>query len=355
MLEKQLGIWFSSALKKWNSEKNDRKMPWKGEKDPYKIWLSEIILQQTRVEQGLAYYQRFIERYPSVHNLAEAIDNEVFKLWEGLGYYNRCRNLLTTARKISKEYHGEFPKSKEGLLKLKGVGNYTAAAIGSFAFGLPLPVLDGNVYRLLSRVFGIGDPIDQQKGKLKFETLANLLLDKKNPAWHNQAMMDMGATICRPKNPVCADCPFSNKCVAFIKGQQTDFPQKAKKTKSKERFLYYLILEYKGQRLVRKRGDGDIWKDLHEYILKESDEPQAEKELSNPCFWAPHIIFTAKQVRETSAELVHQLTHQKIRSRILYVIIEKKIELEGYRWVSSSELKKLAFSRLLTRYAENRQ
>ena len=355
MLEKQLKVWFSRALKKWNSEKNDRIMPWKGEKDPYKIWLSEIILQQTRVEQGLAYYERFISRYPSVHNLAQAIDNEVFKLWEGLGYYNRCRNLLTTARKISVEYHGEFPKSKEGLLSLKGIGNYTAAAIGSFAFGLPLAVVDGNVFRVLSRVFGISDPIDQQKGKLKFEALANLLLDKKNPAWHNQGMMDLGATICKPKNPVCADCPFSNKCVAFNKGLQTEFPQKAKKSKTKERFLYYLILECKGQRLVRKRGAGDIWKDLHEYILKESDEPQTEKDLRNPSFWAPKTIFSAKQVRESSDELVHQLTHQKIRSRIIYVIIEKKIELDGYRWVSNSEIKKLAFSRLLTRYLENRQ
>ena len=355
MLEKQLKVWFLRSLKQWNSAKNDRQMPWKGVQDPYKIWLSEIILQQTKVEQGLAYYERFINKYPKVHDLAQAVDNEVFKLWEGLGYYNRCRNLLTTAREISHQLGGKFPNTREGLLQLKGIGNYTAAAIGSFAFGLPLAVVDGNVYRVLSRVFGISDPIDQQRGKAKFEELAHQLLDQKNPAWFNQAMMDLGATVCKPKNPTCTNCPFSKKCVAFEEGKISAYPVKAKKTKSKERFLYYLLLEYKGQQLVRKRGEGDIWKDLHEYILRETDEPKEEKEIRNPTFWSATKLFSAKQIRNLSDEMVHQLTHQKIKSRVLYVGLDEKIKLEGYQWVSQSQRKKLAFPRLLTRYLENNQ
>ena len=352
MLEKQLKEWFLRSLKQWHLEKNKRQMPWKGEKNPYKIWLSEIILQQTRVEQGLAYYERFIKKYPTVHHLAQSADNEVFKLWEGLGYYNRCRNLLTTAREISQLHKGRFPSTKEGLLKLKGIGNYTAAAIGSFAFGLPLAVVDGNVYRVLSRVLGIDEPIDQPKGKLLFEQLAHELLNKKDPAAFNQAMMDLGATVCKPKQPDCGECPFQKKCVAFENKIQSSLPVKAKKVKTRDRFLYYLLLEYKTYRLVRKRGTGDIWKDLHEFLLVEKDEPAEEKEVKKNLFWSNQQLFSPKQIIQVSDELIHQLTHQKIHSRILNVRIDKKIEIEGYEWINLIEFRKLAFPRLLTRYLE---
>lgn len=352
MLEKQLKEWFLRALQEWHLHLNKREMPWKGEQNPYKIWLSEIILQQTRVEQGWAYYERFIKRYPTIHELAQSVDNEVFKLWEGLGYYNRCRNLLTTARRISNELGGEFPSTKEGLLSLKGVGNYTAAAIGSFAFGLPLAVVDGNVYRILARVFGIHEPIDQSKGKFHFEQLAEELLDIKQPAAHNQAMMDFGATVCTPKNPTCSSCPFSSKCVAFKTNTQHLLPVKAKKIKAKERFLYYLIVNYEKQRLVRKRGDGDIWKDLYEFYLVEKDEPVDDQTLKTNRFWSEQKIFAPQQINYLSDQFIHQLTHQKLHSRILSVSLDKKINIGGYEWVGPAQFKKLAFPRLLTRFLE---
>lgn len=352
MLEKQLKEWFLRSLKQWHLHLNKREMPWKGEKDPYKIWLSEVILQQTRVEQGWVYYERFIKKYPTVHDLAQSVDNEVFKLWEGLGYYNRCRNLLTTARRICRELNGKFPTTKEGLLSLRGVGGYTAAAIGSFAFGLPLAVVDGNVYRILSRVLGIQDPIDQSKGKLLFERIADALLDIKEPGMHNQAMMDFGATVCTPKQPHCSSCPFALKCKAFKTNTQHLLPIKAKKIKTKERFLYYLLLTCDNQRLVRKRGAGDIWKDLYEFYLVEKDEPAEEQALKTNAFWSEQKIFTPKQINYLSDQFIHQLTHQKIQSRILSVTIDKNITIEGYEWVGQSQFKNLAFPRLITRFLE---
>jgi len=199
---------FAELLIKWNKKENKRVMPWKGEKDPYKIWLSEIILQQTRVEQGLEYYNRFVKVFPEINKLAKAPDKKIFKLWEGLGYYTRCRNLITTARFIVKEKKGVFPQTYEEIISLKGVGPYTAAAISSFAFNLPHAVVDGNVYRVLSRVFGIKKPVDSTEGKKYFNGLANELLSKEQPGIYNQAIMDFGAIICKPSSPLCTACVF---------------------------------------------------------------------------------------------------------------------------------------------------
>lgn len=327
-------------------------MPWKGVRDPYKIWLSEVILQQTRVEQGLAYYNRFIRHFPSIHDLAKASDNEVFKMWEGLGYYTRCRNLIKTARTISNEMRGVFPQTKEGLLSLKGVGAYTAAAIGSFAFGLPLAVVDGNVQRVLTRVFGISDPVDQSAGKKNIEQLAEDLLAIDDPASYNQAIMDFGATVCKPKNPACVSCPFKKKCYAAQHDAQDQFPVKSKKKKPTDRFFYYLLLEHRGSRLVRKRTENGIWKDLYEFILKEKDEPASDKELTKLSFWGISHRLTNKDVVRLSDPMTHQLTHQRIHAKILHVNIHKKKDHVGYEWKSSTQLKKLAFPRLITRYIE---
>jgi A/G-specific adenine glycosylase len=350
VVEKQHKVWFSKALKNWHLVENNRKMPWKGIKDPYKVWLSEVILQQTRVEQGLAYYNRFIETYPDVHALAKAPDNQVFKLWEGLGYYSRCRNLIKTARTISVEHAGHFPTSKEGLLALSGIGNYTAAAIGSFAFGLPLAVVDGNVLRVLSRVFGISTPIDLPAGRKAFEQLADQLLDAKDPALYNQAIMDLGATICKPRQPVCGACPFQQKCLALGMGQIEQLPVKSKKNKQKERFFYYLILESRGKQLVRQRKGKDIWQDLFEFILKETDEPVEEKELKSWNFWNLGAKKEKLAVVDVSDEMVHQLTHQKIRCRIAYLRSSTLVDVEGYQWMDVSSIQQLAFPRLITRY-----
>ena len=219
-------------------------MPWKGEKDPYKIWLSEIILQQTRVEQGLAYYTNFIKTFPTVHQLAKAPDEKVFKLWEGLGYYSRCRNLLATARFISKELKGKFPDNYESIKALKGIGPYTAAAISSFAYNLPHAVVDGNVFRVLARVFGISKSIDSTEGKKQFTVLAEELLDKNHPGLYNQAIMDFGAVICKPAAPLCDTCVFKKECYAFRHNKVNALPVKEKKINIKKRWFYYLVLEY---------------------------------------------------------------------------------------------------------------
>ena len=233
-------------LMKWHRLHNSRQMPWKGEKDPYKIWLSEIILQQTRVEQGLAYYNRFIQHYPTIQQLAAAPDQEVLKLWEGLGYYSRCRNLLLTARLIVKEYKGLFPRDYETLLSLKGVGPYTAAAIASFAYNQPYAVVDGNVLRVLSRFFGLDTAIDTMPGKKQFTGLADEVLDKQYPALFNQAIMDFGATVCKPMAPACIDCPARKDCAAFLTGNVNRLPVKEKTLQRKHRWFYYFIFEHRG-------------------------------------------------------------------------------------------------------------
>lgn len=325
-------------------------MPWKGIRDPYKIWLSEVILQQTRVEQGLGYYERFTARYPRVQDLAQASDNEVFKLWEGLGYYNRCRNLLATARAVSLQYNGQFPATREGLLALKGIGAYTAAAIGSFAFDLPLAVVDGNVLRVLSRLFAVKDPIDQKAGRSKLEFLAEQLLDKKDPASYNQAIMDLGATVCKPRQPLCETCPLVKKCKAHASGTQHTYPIKSKKAKQKQRFFYYLILEAKGKKAVRQRMGKDIWSGLHEFILKETDEPASERELQSLEFWGIRSQVARSGPWILSDTIVHQLTHQKIHCRFLRAQIAKAMPIDGYAWVSAGQMDDMAFPRLITRY-----
>ncbi len=350
MVEKQVKTWFRRSLIQWNLKKNDRKMPWKGISDPYKIWLSEVMLQQTRVEQGIGYYNRFLDRFPTVDILAKASDNQVFKLWEGLGYYSRCRNLISTAQKVSFEMEGRFPSTREGLLSLKGVGPYTAAAIGSFAFGLPLAVVDGNVFRVLARIFGIQEPIDQPKGKKMLESLAQELLDEKNPAIYNQAIMDFGAVVCKPQQPLCKECPFQKKCIAHQKNAQAVLPRKSKKAKIRNRYLYYLILESKGKQLVRERPGKDIWQGLYEFILLEHDEPLEENYLQVLSNWGIKAKKIKKELNGLSEEIVHQLSHQKIHCRILRVTIDQHILLEGYQWRSKTAIRQLPFPRLITRY-----
>ena len=351
MVEKQLKMWFSGHLLNWHTNQNTRSMPWKGIKDPYRIWLSEVILQQTRVQQGLAYYQRFTKSFPDIHALAKADEKEVFKLWEGLGYYSRCRNLITTAKFISVELGGVFPETEEGLLTLKGVGKYTAAAIGSFAFGLQLAVVDGNVMRVLSRFLGIKDPIDQPSGKKQLEQLAHELLGKSDPASYNQAIMDLGATVCKPKNPDCAVCPLSKKCFALAGNIQDQFPVKAKKLIVAERFMYYLLLQSGQSFAIRQRKGKDIWQDLHEFILLEKDEPLEEEQLKRLSEWG--IEASGEKLISISTLLKHQLTHQKINCRFVHIRIDKKIPIEAYYWATHQKIKSLAFPRLISRYLDS--
>src|SRR5690349_13382057 len=265
---------FSEKLIAWNKETNKRSMPWKGEKDPYKIWLSEIILQQTRVDQGLSYYNAFITSFPTVHDLANAPEEKVFKLWEGLGYYTRCKNLIASAKKISFDCDGTFPDTYETILELKGVGPYTAAAIASFAFNLPYAVVDGNVQRVLSRYFGINTPVDTTAGKKLYQDLAVSLLDVPEPGIYNQAIMDFGAIVCKPQNPLCSQCPQQEDCQAFNLGSVKDLPVKGKKLTRKHRWFYYFMIEKPGTTFIRKRTASDIWQNLHEFILHETSDPE---------------------------------------------------------------------------------
>ena len=246
-------IWFSSGLLKWY-KKNKRELPWRNETDAYKIWLSEIILQQTQVIQGTSYYLKFTKNYPKIGQLANATEDEVLKMWQGLGYYSRARNLHATAKFIQKEHKGVFPANYNDIKALRGIGDYTAAAISSFAFNLPHAVVDGNVYRVLSRLFGIETPIDSGQGKKEFQLLATDLMDKKDPGQYNQAIMEFGSQYCKPNKPNCEACIFSSKCFAFKAEKVNEFPVKVKKIKIKNRYLNYVVLADKKQNILVNRG-----------------------------------------------------------------------------------------------------
>lgn len=343
------GKLFTQKLLQWNKKSNTRTMPWKGEKDPYKIWLSEIILQQTRVEQGLKYYENFIRTFPDVHALAKAPEGKVFKLWEGLGYYSRCKNLISAARHISKDLKGVFPKDFETILRLKGVGNYTASAIASFAYNLPHAVLDGNVFRVLSRIFDIEKPIDSTEGKKYFSELAQTILPKKKAGEYNQAIMDFGAIICKPA-PECKICFFNKRCKAYLSGKQDLLPVKEKKIKIKERWLNYFVVKYKDGVLIRQRTSKDIWQQLFEFVLIETGQAVTEhklyrlfrEEFSTAGFHAVHSVSSRQK-----------LSHQLIHFYFLEIEMKRKQKLPGFFWIKISELNQYAFPRSLQEFAEH--
>lgn len=342
---------FTKQLMHWNQHQNTRKMPWKGEKDPYKIWLSEVILQQTRVDQGLAYFNRFVEKYPTVVQLAQAKDETVFKLWEGLGYYSRCRNLLVTARYVAFELGGVFPADYTALLQLKGVGPYTAAAIASFAFNLPHAVLDGNVFRVIARYFGIEEATDTLAGKQQFTGIANALLAKNAPGLYNQAIMDFGATICKPALPACATCALQKNCVALKMGTVNILPVKSKTILKKTRWLYYFVFKHQQSVGITQRVNKDIWQGLHEFYLVES---------TKSIHWSPPIIEEWLQtqlgikratITSISAPQKQQLTHQLINGLFIEIELTQIPEsLKGLSWVSAKQANQLAFPRFITAY-----
>jgi A/G-specific adenine glycosylase len=340
---------FKKILLKWNREKNSRAMPWKGEKDPYKIWLSEIILQQTRVEQGLDYYNRFIKEFPDINKLAKEPDKKVFKMWEGLGYYSRCRNLLVTARYISKERKGKFPDSYEEIKSLKGVGPYTAAAISSFAFNLPYAVVDGNVFRVLSRIFGIKTPVDTTEGKKIFSSLAEELLDKKQPGIYNQAIMDFGAVICKPA-PLCHACPFNKTCFAFLNNSIDRLPVKGKKIIIKDRWFYYFIVECNGEFYIHQRSGKDIWNQLYEFYLIEENKKLKSKVLNDR-------LKNFGSLLNSPAEIIlpfQQLSHQRIHASFMHLQLKQKPPfLNEGQWVKKTRLKQFAFPGIIREFMKD--
>jgi len=344
---------FSKLLLQWNSQKNRRQMPWKGEKDPYKIWVSEIILQQTRVEQGLGYYHRFIEAFPGIHQLAKARNSKIFKLWEGLGYYNRCRNLMATARHISIELKGKFPDTYEEIKALKGIGPYTAAAISSFAFNLSHAVVDGNVFRVLSRVFGIDKPIDTTGGKKYFTELANEILDKKQPGVYNQAIMDFGAVVCKPVAPMCTGCVFNKSCFAFLYNKINELPVKRKKLSIRKRWFYYLIIEHGNKIAIQQRTGKDIWQLLYEFPMVETTNEVTINKILEQAEKSGWLQKKNYQVITVSPLFKQQLSHQLIAGQFIKIELKNKLNWnENIIWVTTREMKKLAFSKYINQYLD---
>src|SRR5688572_25350470 len=348
---KELLSKFPALLMQWNRRQNIRKMPWKGEKDPYKIWLSEIILQQTRVEQGLKYYEKFISNFPHIHKLAMAREKKVYKLWEGLGYYSRCKNLIETARFISKELNGKFPDTFEDILALKGIGPYTASAIASFAYNLPYAVVDGNVFRVLSRIFGIKMPTDSIDGKKVFTRLAFELLDKKQPGIYNQALMDFGAGICKPY-PLCNICVFKDHCLAFKNDLVSELPVKEKKIKIRTRWFNYLVIENNKKTYIRKRTVSDIWKNLHEFPLIETGNEISVKSILTKAEKKNILKRASYKIVSISPVYTQQLSHQKIMGRFIKIVSKKELAIPGFKAVSLKQLSKYAFPRFITAFFE---
>lgn len=341
---------FARLLIEWYHE-HKRDLPWRNTNDPYLIWISEIILQQTRVAQGYAYYQRFIERFPNLESLAASEENEVLKYWQGLGYYSRARNLHQAAISVN----GVFPVRYEDILKLKGVGIYTAAAICSFAYNQPHAVVDGNVYRVLSRFFGVNEPIDSGKGKKIFASLAHDLLDKVQPALYNQAIMDFGALQCTPLSPDCTVCPFKNRCFAFNHNMVSSLPIKQNKTKTSERFFYYLLIRDNGNIYLNKRTENDIWKNLYELPLIESNIALAVDDFIRKQEFASifkeNSVVNVRLLNKTKHVLSHRIIYADF-----YELEAQDIKMDflsKYTRLNMADLELYPVSRLMHNFFEN--
>ncbi|MFI5134630.1 MAG: A/G-specific adenine glycosylase [Chitinophagales bacterium] len=344
---------FTKKLLRWH-RKNMRDLPWKKTKDPYKIWLSEIILQQTRVEQGLPYYEKMIRLFPSVKHLAAASDDEVMHAWQGLGYYSRARNLHSAARQIVNELNGKFPSTYDDILKLKGVGNYTAAAIASFAFDLPYAVVDGNVYRVLARAFGIKDDINGGRAKKKFSKLANEILDKKNPAAFNQAIMDFGSLVCTPANPKCDQCFFRKSCYARTHEAVEDLPRNRKNQKIKLRWFNFFVLEKNDQLIIEKRTAGDIWEGLYQFPMIETSSFQKAHDILQLAMERKFFSGRNPRILNVSPVIEHKLSHQTIRAQFILAKRNNSLMKQRPEWkqIGRGELKKFAFPKLIVSYYE---
>lgn len=328
---------FSPSIRNWY-RLNGRNLPWRETKDPYKIWLSEIILQQTRVDQGLSYYLKFINHYPSIQELANADEQMILNDWQGLGYYSRARNLHAAAKFIVSECKGEFPSNYNDLLALKGVGTYTASAIASFAFNEPKAVVDGNVYRLLSRYFKIDTPIDSTSGKKEFQELAEMLLPAENAAEHNQAIMEMGALVCTP-SPNCNSCPLQNGCLSLKDQTQKEYPVKSKKTKVRNRYFHYFLYSDSEHTVIQKRIQKDIWQHLHEFPLIETESNEEIKPQET-------------EITKISEEVVHILSHQRIHAKFYHVNqLPEKLNA-NWQKIKISRIQDYPLPRIIDRYLE---
>ena len=336
---------FADTLLTWY-DANGRDLPWRRTRDPYAIWLSEIILQQTRIAQGRAYWERFLAAFPTVESLAAASEDEVLRLWQGLGYYSRARNLHAAAKQVVAL--GRFPDTLEGIRALKGVGDYTAAAIGSIAFGLPAAVVDGNVYRVLARHFGITTPVGSTAARKEFTALAQSLLPPDRPGDFNQAMMDFGALQCTPASPACLLCPLAASCAALAAGATDRLPVMQKAAAVQTRRFDYVYLRWQGRTAIRRRGPGDIWQGLYEPLVADvrSEATEGVSGDSSPVI-ASALYPGSEQLRLLRSGVRHQLTHRTLLVDFyLWEPAEQPVLPEGYFWIEEAELDHYAKPRL---------
>jgi len=324
---------FSVLIQEWY-RLNKRDLPWRHSSSAYNVWISEIILQQTQVIQGLDYYVKFISKFPTIFDLANAEEDEVLKLWQGLGYYSRARNLHFAAKQVVNDFNGEFPITYKDLLQLKGVGEYTASAISSIISNLPHAVVDGNVFRVLSRCFLVATPINSAKGKKEFTILANDLLDVNNAGDHNQGIMEIGALVCKPKNPKCEACPIQTKCLGFANNTVLDYPIKEKKLKVRNRYLNYIVTTDKVNIVIKKRGPKDIWQGLFDFPLVETDKPAEEMGKG---------IYLDKEIK-------HILTHQHIYASFWIKEVKTLSIEEPEQLIKIENLEDYAMPQLLVKY-----
>lgn len=340
------------TLINWYAE-NRRDLPWRHNPTPYQVWLSEVILQQTRVNQGRDYYLRFVEKWPTVKDLAAATEEEVLKMWQGLGYYSRARNLHQCARQVVEQYGGEFPADFEQLKQLKGVGNYTAAAITSIAFNLPHAVVDGNVYRVLSRLFDIDTPINSTDGPTLFAQTADSMLYREQPGLHNQAMMEFGALHCTPKNPNCLHCPLQAQCLAFDRQTVMQRPVKLQKLKVTTRYFNYLVIRVKDSIYLHKRSDNDIWRNLYDFPCIESEKPMTVEEVVSSEAFLQLIDHKSFTLIKTSPVFTHKLTHRTILAQFIEINLSQEllhIETKGLILTPERDLGNYPIPRLIDLY-----
>ncbi|MCL7752827.1 A/G-specific adenine glycosylase [Polaribacter sp. Z022] len=342
---------FSNTLIYWYLQ-NNRDLPWRKSKNPYFIWLSEIMLQQTRVAQGLSYYLKFTETFPTVFDLANANESTVLKMWQGLGYYSRARNLHFSAKFIANELNGIFPATYNDIINLKGVGDYTASAIASICFNEPTAVVDGNVYRVLSRYFGIKTPINSSKGIKEFKVLAQSLIDNKQPGTYNQAIMDFGALHCKPQNPLCQTCPFSDSCIALEKNITKELPIKEKKIKIKKRYFNFLVIKTNNNKTILSERTGKgIWQGLYQFPLIETDKKIQKEELISTEDFINLFPEETTISLFNKKEIVHKLSHQHLHTQ--FWVIETKNHTDAS--INWTEIEKFPVPILIAKFLENFQ
>jgi A/G-specific adenine glycosylase len=345
--------YLSKKVVEWYEE-NMRSLPWRSTNDPYKIWISEIILQQTRVIQGLNYYKKFVKTFPNVRSLASAKEEEVLRLWQGLGYYTRARNMHKCAKVIVSNYDCKFPTTLDELKKLPGIGDYTGAAVASIAFNQPVAAVDGNVYRVLSRLFGIDLPINGSEGKHKFKAIASQLIPKRNPGTHNQAMMEFGALQCVPVNPDCKGCALKKHCIANAQGKQQLYPVKERKVKITNRYFYYYVIQRDRSLLMKRRSNNDIWNGLYDFYLVEKEAPSNPKMIVREDPFLKTLIVDKKNLTITQPQR-HILSHQIIEYQFVHLRLGHRIRENGdkMRFYGLKTVDRLPKPVLIAKYLQN--